>query len=178
MKIIELIRMIRKHLVLLILVSVVTAVLVTVLTRNPKLTFASKTTLYTGLATGSTVEMDKAYNYALTNTSFDNLINIIKSRETQQNVAIRLLSQHLLLPEPDPKYISKQSWDELKKITPEYIYNYVAKSKTAPSAAADTTPVKPQIKGDSLRTRRTYTQQVDSSQIFYKSGLFDLCQPA
>jgi len=68
MKIIELIRMIRKHLVLLILVSVVTAVLVTVLTRNPKLTFASKTTLYTGLATGSTVEMDKAYNYALTNT--------------------------------------------------------------------------------------------------------------
>lgn len=172
MKIIELIRMIRKHLVLLILVSGLTAVLVTMLTRNPKLTFASKTTLYTGLATGSTVEMDKAYNYALTNTSFDNLINIIKSRETQQNVAIRLLSQHLLLPEPDPKYISKQSWDELKRITPEYIYSYVAKSKPATNIAADTTPVKPQLKGDSLRTRRTYIQQVDSSQILYKSGLF------
>ncbi|HPH31842.1 MAG TPA: hypothetical protein PLB49_08320 [Chitinophagaceae bacterium] len=172
MKIIELIRLIRKHLVLLITVSVLAALLVTMLTRNPKLTFASKTTLYTGLATGSTVEMDKTYNYALTNTSFDNLINIIKSRETQQNVAIRLLSQHLLLPGPDPKYISKQSWEELKRITPEYIYNYVVKSKPTNTITTDTIPVKTKNKGDSLRTRSANTHSADSSQILYKSGLF------
>lgn len=172
MKIIELIRLIRKHLVLLITVSALTAVLVTLLTRNPKLTFASKTTLYTGLATGSTVEMDKTYNYALTNTSFDNLINIIKSRETQQNVAIRLLAQHLLLPGPDPKYISKQSWDELKKITPDYIYKYVIKTPAGTPVVTDTIAAQPKVKADTLRTRRTLTQPADSSHILYKSGLF------
>lgn len=97
MKIIEFIRLVRKHIVLLLSVSLLLGVLTTLMTRDPKLAYTSKTTLYTGLATGSTIEMDKAFNYSLTNTAFDNLLNIIKSRETQQDVAIRLLSQHLLL---------------------------------------------------------------------------------
>lgn len=126
MKVIEFIRLVRKHIVLLMSVSVLLAVLTTLMTRDPKLAYTSKTTLYTGLATGSTIEMDKAFNYSLTNTAFDNLLNIIKSRETQQDVAIRLLSQHLLLQAPDPKYISEKSYAELKRITPAYIYKYVA----------------------------------------------------
>jgi hypothetical protein len=36
--------------------------------------------------------MDKTFNYQATNTAFDNLINIIESRETQEEVAIRLLA--------------------------------------------------------------------------------------
>lgn len=128
MKIIEFIRLVRKHIVLLLSVSLLLGVLTTLMTRDPKLAYTSKTTLYTGLATGSTIEMDKAFNYSLTNTAFDNLLNIIKSRETQQDVAIRLLSQHLLLPAPDPKYITVKSFEDLKRITPDYIYKYVVKS--------------------------------------------------
>jgi uncharacterized protein involved in exopolysaccharide biosynthesis len=84
--------------------------------------------LYTGLASGSSIEMDKSFNYFATNIAFDNLINIIKSRETQEEVAVRLLSQHLFLDEADVKYISKDSYEKLKEVIPEEIYEYVVKS--------------------------------------------------
>lgn len=171
MKIIEFIRLIRKHLVLLVLVSALTAILMMMLTRDPKFSYVSKTTLYTGLATGSTVEMDKTYNYALTNTSFDNLINIIKSRETQQNVAIRLLSQHLMLPGPDPKYISEKSYNELKKITPQYIYNYIAKNET-PAVKADTLVKQKSRITDSSSRLQHKPAAADSTAGNYTSGLF------
>jgi uncharacterized protein involved in exopolysaccharide biosynthesis len=128
MKIIELLRLVRKHLVLLIIVPLFLSTLVILLSRNAKHTYSSSTKLYTGLATGSTIEMDKTFNYFLTNTAFDNLLNIINSRETQEEVAIRLLSQHLSLQKENPKFISAQSFKKLKEITPTYLYAYVVKS--------------------------------------------------
>jgi polysaccharide biosynthesis transport protein len=128
MKVIDLVRLFRKHLVLLILTPVILAGMVTFMTRKPNFKFASETKLYTGIATGSGVELDKTLSYFATNTSFDNLINIIKSRETQQEVAIRLLAQHLLLDSCNPKYISSNSFAELKRITPAYIYRLAGKS--------------------------------------------------
>jgi uncharacterized protein involved in exopolysaccharide biosynthesis len=101
--------------------------LVILLTREPKLTYNSSTVLYTGLATGSSIEMEKTFNYFATNSAFDNLINIIKSRETQEEVAIRLLSQHLLLPKADAKYIAPKFYAELKDKIPEYINAYVSR---------------------------------------------------
>jgi uncharacterized protein involved in exopolysaccharide biosynthesis len=125
MKVIDFIRLVRKHLVLLIVAPVLLAILVVFLTANPDYKFASQTTLYTGIATGSSVEMDKSFNYFANNTAFDNLINIIKSRDTQQEVAVRLLSQHLLLNGPDPKFISSKSYSDLKNITPNYISSFI-----------------------------------------------------
>ena len=130
MKIIDIIRLLRKHLVLLLAVPVLLGALVTYMTRKPNYIFTSQTTLYTGLATGLTVEMDKTFNYAATNAAFDNLMNIIKSRETLQEVSIRLLSQHLMLDKPDPKFISALSYSELKRITPAYIYKLIRVSGT------------------------------------------------
>lgn len=126
MKVIDFIRLVRKHLVLLIVSPLLLAIMVILLTHNPDYKFSSQTTLYTGIATGSSVEMDKSFNYFATNSAFDNLINIVKSRNTQQEVAIRLLSQHLLLKGPNSKYISPKSYAELKRITPKYIYSLVA----------------------------------------------------
>jgi hypothetical protein len=71
MKIIEFIRLILKHLLLLILVFL--ALLILVLTRKPNLEYTSQTLLYTGLATGSSVEMENIQLFA-TNTAFDNLV--------------------------------------------------------------------------------------------------------
>jgi uncharacterized protein involved in exopolysaccharide biosynthesis len=100
------------------------------LTKESRLSYTSSTVLYTGIATGSSIEMDKSFNYFATNTAFDNLINIIKSRETQEEVAIRLLSQHLMLTKADSKYISPKSYATLKKIIPAYLYSYVANKNT------------------------------------------------
>jgi capsular polysaccharide biosynthesis protein len=128
MKVIDFIRLCHKHLRLLVIAPILLTALVFVLTLKPHYKFSSDTTLYTGIATGSSVEMDKSFNFFATNTAFDNLINIVNSRETQKEVAIRLLSQHLLLREPDPKYISARSFEKLKKITPPYIYRLVVRA--------------------------------------------------
>jgi hypothetical protein len=63
MKIIDFIRLILKHLALLILVPLFLALLVLVLTSKPNFEYTSQTILYTGLATGSSIEMDKTFNY-------------------------------------------------------------------------------------------------------------------
>ena len=128
MTIIELLRLLRKHFVLLLLLPIILAGLVMFMTKNPSFTYSSDTTLYTGIASGSSVEMDKSFSYYANNTAFDNLINVISSRETQQEVAISLLAQHLMLAEPDPLYISKKSFEYVRKITPPYILSLVAKS--------------------------------------------------
>lgn len=131
MKIIELVRLILKHLVLLIAAPLLLAGSVILLTSEPNLSYTSSTVLYTGIATGSSIEMDKTFNYFATNSAFDNLITIIKSRETQEAVAIRLLSQHLMLQQADPKYISSKFYKGLKEKIPDYIYKYVV---TGPEA--------------------------------------------
>jgi len=138
MKIIEFIRLILKHLRLLIVVPLFLAGLVIVLTLKPSFEYSSQTVLYTGLASGSSIEMDKKFNYQAANTAFDNLINIIVSRETQEEVAIRLLAQHLMLPKADPKYISSAFFDELKVKIPAELYDYV---ETGDSSGADSVDI-------------------------------------
>ncbi|MHB0755078.1 exopolysaccharide transport family protein [Polaribacter sp. M15] len=126
MTIVDFVRLILKHIVLLITVPILLGVLVILLTMNPSFEYSSQTILYTGLATGSSIEMDKTFNYQATNTAFDNLINIINSRETQEEVAIRLLALHLMLPEANPKYISEDLFKEFQEKIPKYLYDYVA----------------------------------------------------
>lgn len=130
MKLIEFIRLILKHKILLIFVPTLLAVLVTLLTVKPHFEYSSQSLLYTGLASGSSIEMDKTFNYQATNTAFDNLINIIQSRDTQEEVGIRLLAQHLMLPKANPKYISSANYDKLKSKIPKELYQYIEKGKT------------------------------------------------
>ena len=139
MSIIDILRLVRKHLVILIFAPLFLASLVFYLTKNPTLSYSSETTLYTGIASGSSIEMEKSFNFFANNTAFDNLINVIKSRETQQEVAIRLLAQHLMLQKADPRYISGSSFDNLREITPKYIQSLVVKSAN-PTVRSNVSP--------------------------------------
>lgn len=136
MNIIDFIRILRRHIVLLLVTPLLLAALVAYLTRKPDLKFASETTLYTGIATGTSVDINKTINSLASNTSFDNLINVIKSRETQQEVAIRLLAQHLLLEKADPRYISAKNFADLKSITPKYFMRFVVKNTSEATPAS------------------------------------------
>ncbi|GAB5563751.1 MAG: hypothetical protein Wins2KO_08140 [Winogradskyella sp.] len=132
MKLIDFIRVLLKHKILLMVAPIVMASLAIVLTMNPKYDYATQAVLYTGIASGTSIEMEKRSDYFASNTAFDNLINIIKSRETQEEVGVRLLSQHLMLDQPHEKYISPENFAELKLLVPEDIYDYVVKSSVAP----------------------------------------------
>jgi len=132
MKLIEFIKLLLKHKVILFVVPLFTAVLAVILTRNGDRNYYSQTMLYTGLASGSSIEMDKSFNYFAINIGFDNLINIINSRETQEEVAIRLLAQHLYFKEPNTKYISGEAFVALQKVLPDSLYEYVVRSNEIP----------------------------------------------
>ena len=153
MKIIDFIRIIRKHLVILLITPIILGSLVIYLTRTPTYIYSSETTLYTGIASGLSIEMDKSFSNFANITAFDNLINLIKSRETQEEVAIRLLSLHLMLPEYSPKYISKESFHKLHTITPEHIKRLVASksvSKNTSISEPDTAQIEANFSFNSL----------------------------
>jgi len=128
MKLLDFIKLIVKHKVLLLSAPILIGLLVMLLTTNPNRKYYSQTMLFTGLASGSSIDMDKSFNYFATNIAFDNLINIVNSRETQEEVAIRLLSQHLLLEGPNERFISVENYNQLKSEIPEDIYKYVVKT--------------------------------------------------
>lgn len=129
MKISDLFRLVKKHIVLLLLIPLLLGAAVAYKTTD---TFSSRTTLYTGLTSGTNVQIDQSFNLFTTNASFDNLINIIQSRETSQEVALRLLAQHLMLGKADPRYISQKSWEALETITPRDVEALVVR-KASPS---------------------------------------------
>jgi len=126
MKPIDLIKLILKHKTILVVVPLIFGVSTVLLTLNPKRSYYSDTMLYTGIASGSSIEMDKTFNYLAANNAFDNLINIIKSRDTQEEVAIRLLSLHLSLKKANHKFISEEAFEELQTILPEDIKGHLS----------------------------------------------------
>lgn len=90
-------------------------------------TYTSKSTLYTGLTSGTNVQLDQSFNLFTSNAGFDNLINVFQSRETSEEVAIRLLAMHLMLDRPNPKYITEKSFLSLVSSTPATIRKLVVK---------------------------------------------------
>ncbi len=165
MKVIDFIRLLQKHVVLLLVTPILLAGLVFFLTQKPDYKYASETALYTGIASGSSVEMDKSFSYFANNTAFDNLINVIKSRETQQEVAIRLLAQHLILDQPDPRYISRNSYSKLKELTPAYIEKLVVKTHSGQNIGKQKDSDKKVVVNDTLTEADSFTfKSLNSSE--------------
>ncbi|MEI6050867.1 MAG: LysM peptidoglycan-binding domain-containing protein [Bacteroidota bacterium] len=170
MTVIDLLRLLRRHMVLLLFTPILLAVLVIFLTRTPDFTFSSETILYTGIASGSSVEMDKSFSFFANNTAFDNLINVITSRQTQQEVAMRLLAQHLMLPDYDPRYISKKSFENLREITPAYVKSLVVKSVDQPvNSTNKSQPVTPvhTVKARKIQKNEHQTHTVKGKETLY-----------
>jgi uncharacterized protein involved in exopolysaccharide biosynthesis len=86
------------------------------MSRNQKTTFQSKASIYTGIASGYSIESEgqSTYNNYKTNNAFDNLINIIKSRETSQETALELLATHLSMDNSNELFISSKNFSDLK----------------------------------------------------------------
>jgi polysaccharide biosynthesis transport protein len=129
MKANDLLRLIRKNIILIVVIPVLMGLAATFVTKD---TFTSKSTLYTGLTSGTNVQLDQSFNLFTSNAGFDNLINVFQSRETSEEVAIRLLAMHLMMSHPDPKYISAKSFISLSSMTPLSIRKLVVKKGNQP----------------------------------------------
>ncbi len=117
----------------LILFPLALAATVYFLTRNESKTFHSKTIIYTGITSGLTIEtFDRSrVDYFAATNAFDNLINIIHSRETIEETALTLFAHHLFLTKHRPEALQKKNFDAFQKMVPENIRQVSQSADTA-----------------------------------------------
>lgn len=124
------IRLLLRHIVILIVLPLILVVMVFFLTKNQPKIYETSTRVYTGITTGSSIvslESSKVDLFA-TRTSFDNLISVINSRSTVEEVGMQLLATHLMLDGPKPEIISEKSYNELMKMVPDAVKTLVVKN--------------------------------------------------
>jgi succinoglycan biosynthesis transport protein ExoP len=111
-------RIIFRNLKWLVLFPMMLAGVVFYLTRNMPKEYQSSATVYTGLASGYSItdDGDEKVDYFKVNNAFDNLITTVKARETIEEVAIKLLAQHLLLKAPDVNILDEKRFNALHKL--------------------------------------------------------------
>ena len=129
MKLIHLIKLLQRYIVLIIIVPLFLAAIVYLFTRKQARNYQSETTIYTGITSGYSVQQETSVDLFASNTAYDNLINLIKSRRTMEEVSVRLLVQHLMLDHYDPKYIQQENFEELMAETPPDVIQIVRKYK-------------------------------------------------
>jgi uncharacterized protein involved in exopolysaccharide biosynthesis len=86
-------------------------------TRDMPKEYQSETEIFTGITSGMSIDnMDGAkMDFFAANNAFDNLINIIQSRQTIEEVGMRLLAEHLMIDTPSVNKISEDSWERLNE---------------------------------------------------------------
>ena len=107
-------------------------------TKSEKKVFSSETVIYTGIASGYSLNGNTKADYFATSNAFDNLLTLILSRATKQEVAIDLLATHLLLKENNPSLLSWQSYKQLQQLIPDSIKKKLVKNTLEATAISIT----------------------------------------
>lgn len=95
---VDFIRLLRRHIKLLISVPLVMAATVFWITHGQPRQYASTTVIYTGLVSGYTIESGQGsrLDFHVVNSGFDNLIHTIRAHETLADVALQMIALHLV----------------------------------------------------------------------------------
>ena len=130
MDIIQIIKLFKRNLLLLIVVPIIFGVVTYYFTRNQEKVYQSEAVIYTGIATGYSIESasQRQADYFTTNAQFDNMINLLKSRQTLIETSLQLLTQDLSLESYNPQYISNVNFDKLQVFMPKRIKDLVVKN--------------------------------------------------
>jgi len=91
----DVLRLLRRYWRLLLAVPLVLGGTLFWLTRHEKKSYSSESTIYTGIASGYTLTGNSDTDFFTANNAFDNLLTLIKSRETKEEVAYQLLAYHI-----------------------------------------------------------------------------------
>lgn len=127
MSFIYFIRLVFKNLLWLVLIPSILAGSIFYFTRWEKKVYSSESVIYTGIASGYSLSGSTKADYFATSNAFDNLLSLINSRETRQDVALGLLARHLQIKKHDPALLSWGAYDELEKLVPDGIRQKLVK---------------------------------------------------
>ncbi|GAB3939563.1 hypothetical protein GCM10028805_00170 [Spirosoma harenae] len=95
------------------------------LTKLEQRYYTTSTVIYTGLASGYSIETESRRDFVSISNAFDNLINTIKARTTIEEVGIRLLAHHLMISQPTPGVATAGTFKRLREIVPESVIKQV-----------------------------------------------------
>ena len=112
------IRLLKENILWLILFPLVTAGTVFYFTKGTKKTYTSKTTLYTGIASGysiQSVNQSGSLDYSSVLNAFDNLLTTLGSNETVRQISLHLLAQHLQLEKADSLILAQPGFSKLQE---------------------------------------------------------------
>lgn len=117
----------------LIFLPIIAALIAISQTRNMPRKFIVSTTIYTGVASGFTIESGLEggkIDWSSVSNGMDNLITIVKSKTTLRNVSLRLYAQHMIYGDSlkDNNYIQASNYRQLVRITPKEVRNLIDKS--------------------------------------------------
>lgn len=117
----------------LISIPIIVGIIAFVLTRDMPKMYTVKTELYTGVVSGAgSLNSDEKpnANWNVMLNAMDNLMNIVTSQNTLNNLSLRLLAQHYVHgnENKDNQYIKAENYKDLLKITPKEILNLIDKS--------------------------------------------------
>lgn len=119
MSLFDLLRLIYRNLKMLVAVPVVLAVTVFFLTANQTKEYKSNALIYTGIGSGYNIESGSSdkVDYKAVNAAYDNLMSIIKSRLTLEEVGLRLLALNLSQERPG-SILGVEAYDKLLEAIP------------------------------------------------------------
>jgi len=112
----DLLRLLLKNWKWLIAIPIVLAVSIFFFTRGAKRVYVSDTTVFTGIASGYSITGSVEADFLTASTAFDNLIFLINSRETREEVAIRLMAYHLMLEDVNPALLNWNSYQNFQEV--------------------------------------------------------------
>lgn len=121
------IRLLFKNMLWLLVIPAAMAISVLYFTRHEVKVYSSESVIYTGIASGYSLSGNNKADFFATSNAFDNLLSLINSRETKQEVAINLLAIHLMIKKHDPVLFAWDSFDQLRKLVPDSIRQMLVK---------------------------------------------------
>ncbi|MCP4438417.1 MAG: hypothetical protein GY810_05685 [Aureispira sp.] len=130
MNLFRFIKLMIQHHRLVIAMPILLAILVYYQTMDEKKIYSSFTTIYTGIASGYDIDMSQGIgDRFMIQSVFENILTIMKSKETKEEVALKLLTQHLLQDSANYDVLSPESISELNNLLSEDIRKELIVSK-------------------------------------------------
>lgn len=119
----QFVKMVYRRRYWLVILPLLTTLIAIYNTRNIPKIYEVNTTIYTGIASGFTIESGSdgtRIDWSAVKNGIDNLISIIMSKSTLRNVSLRLYAQHMIYGDSlkDNNYITAANYRALWRITP------------------------------------------------------------
>lgn len=108
-------KLMRRNWLLLVAIPLLTAISIFFFNLAQDKEYTSETVIYTGIASGFRVTGEES-NSRGTEGAYENLITLINSRDTKEEVIMRLLASHLMLKEHDPAVMTEDTYERLNEL--------------------------------------------------------------